>query len=109
MIDPDPTRFEGEDTFPDFHALDSDAAYLSYIQSEGDIDIFEVKTPGGHLLPQGTEVLATLRGLPADYDLAVFEGVTGTSPQAGAQAAPFMHSPFLRPPSCTRPFMHSPL
>ncbi len=105
VIQDDPNRFENGDTI---HPLASDSAYLSYIQSLGDIDIFEVKLPGGGLLPIGTEVLVTLRDLPADYDLAVFEGVEGTGSTEGAQAAPFMHSPFSTAPFMHSPFMHSP-
>ena len=108
VIDPNPDRFEDQDAFPNVHSLNSGGAYLSYIRSEGDIDIYEVKTPDGKLLPKGTEVLATLRDLPADYDLAVFQGVTGSSEQQSAQAAPFMHSPFSAAPFMQAPFMHSP-
>ncbi|MBI4283130.1 MAG: hypothetical protein HY663_01510, partial [Chloroflexi bacterium] len=64
--------------------LNSDGVYVSYIQSAGDIDIFEVKLPDGSL-PAGTKVLVNLKDLPADYDLALV-----TQPPAGsAQTADF--------------------
>ena len=108
VIDPDQNRFEDQDTFPNVNALPGDGAFLSYIQSQADVDTFEVKTADGGPLPMGTEVLATLRNLPADYDLVVFETVEGTGATENAQAAPFMHSPFSTAPFMNSPFMNSP-
>ena len=53
--------------------LSGGLAHLSYIQSADDVDIFEVTLPDGSSLPYGTEVLTTLRDLPADHDMAVIE------------------------------------
>lgn len=47
-----------------------DSAYIPHIQSQGDIDVFELKRPDG-TLPVGTQVLVTLRTLPPDCDLAL--------------------------------------
>ena len=111
VIEPEPGRFEPEqldkddpDEFPDQTVqLPSDGAYLSYIQSQGDVDIFEVRLPDGDPLLMGTEVLVTLRDLPADYDLVVFEGVEGSGGGETPQEAPFIKSRFQ--PAA---FMHSP-
>ena len=51
--------------------------HLSYIESADDVDIYEVKTPSGGLLPYGTEVLVTLGDLPEDYDLALIQDLGG--------------------------------
>ncbi len=107
VIAPDSNRFEDQDTLPNVHSLEGDGAYLSYIQTQGDIDLYEVKLPGGGLLPQGTEVLATLRDLPADYDLAVFEGTTGSGSSEVQQTAPFLHSAFDSAAFLHSPFLHS--
>ena len=73
VIANDPSRDEPNDTFGTATHLDGEQAHLSWIQSTGDVDIYEVLTPDGKSLPYGTQVLATLRNLPADYDLAVIQ------------------------------------
>ena len=45
----------------------------SYIQHTGDVDIYEVTKTDGSPLDAGTQVLVTLRNLPADYDAAVIQ------------------------------------
>ena len=92
----------------DVEVLKSDWAYLSYIQSRDDVDIFKVQMPDGAPIEPGTEVLVTLRDLPADYDLIVLEGVDVAGTAEGVQTAPFMHSPFSAAPFMHSPFMHSP-
>ncbi|HEU4758361.1 MAG TPA: hypothetical protein VFT91_00100, partial [Dehalococcoidia bacterium] len=71
LVADDPQRFEPNGDLAHTPTLASGASYLDYIQSQGDIDIFEVVLPGGQPLPAGSELLVTLGGLPADYDLAV--------------------------------------
>jgi alpha-tubulin suppressor-like RCC1 family protein len=62
--------------------------HLSYIKSANDVDIYEVKTPSGDLLPYGTEILVTLRDLPEDYDLALIRDLGGeVNADAGLEAA----------------------
>ena len=106
VIAPDPTRDEGNGgnaTFDTATKLTSGQAHLSYIQSTGDIDIFEVRladgTPDGTQLPYGTEVLVTLRDLPLDYDVAVIQDL-GADAAAGAdmQDAAFQESSFASAP-----------
>ena len=64
--------------------------HLSYIQSQGDVDIFEVRTPDDQQLPYGTEVLVTLRDLPADYDVAVIHDYgEDVDPSAPLEATSF--------------------
>jgi len=64
--------------------------HLSYIQSANDVDIFEVTTPDGQALSYGTEVLATLGDLPADYDLAVIQDLgEEASPDAAFAGSSF--------------------
>ena len=53
--------------------LKSGEAHLDYIKSEGDVSLYRVTTAGGDPLPYGTQVLATLRHLPVDYDLALIQ------------------------------------
>ncbi|MBI4297285.1 MAG: PKD domain-containing protein, partial [Chloroflexi bacterium] len=52
-------------------ALPSDWVYSSYLQSQGDIDVFEITRSDGSPLPAGSEVLVNLKDLPADYDLVL--------------------------------------
>jgi len=63
--------------------LASGASYLSHIQSEGDIDVYEALLPSGR---PNTQLLVTLTGLPADYDLAII------SDQPGQQSAAYSRS-----------------
>jgi alpha-tubulin suppressor-like RCC1 family protein len=72
----DPQRDEPNGSLAAPDALPGIAAgsvHLSYIQSAGDVDFFELKMPDGSALQYDTELLVTLRDLPADYDLALFE------------------------------------
>jgi len=69
IIDNDPQRHEPNDNVSEATPLNSDSVHLSYIQSAGDIDVFEILNPDGSPLTAGSEVLVTLKGLPADYDL----------------------------------------
>ncbi|MDP3062880.1 MAG: PKD domain-containing protein, partial [Chloroflexota bacterium] len=114
--------------------LTSDSIYTSYVQSAGDVDLYEVKwpsvslndppLPGGanpadaQLLPAGSEVLVTLKGLPADYDLVLLAQLpSGPSAapfqmsafgQTGFNALPFQMSPFQMSPFQMSPFQMSP-
>ena len=85
VIANDPSRDEPNDSFATATPLDGEQAHLSWIQSTGDVDIYEVLTPDGKSLPYGTQVLATLRNLPADYDLAVIQDL-GSDVAADSQA-----------------------
>ncbi|MBI4333784.1 MAG: PKD domain-containing protein, partial [Chloroflexi bacterium] len=75
----------------------SDSIFTSYIGAGNDIDIFEIKRPDG-TLPAGSQVLVTLKGLPADYDLALLArlpvAVAGTGGQSQFGAAYFDLSNF---------------
>ena len=67
--------------------------HLSYIQAADDVDIFEVKTPDDDLLPYGTEVLVSLRDLPADYDLAVIQDLgENVDPNASLESSSFANA-----------------
>jgi len=62
--------------------LVSDTTHLSWIQSVGDQDFFEVRLPDQSLLPASGELLATLKGpggagLNADYDLVILSQLPG--------------------------------
>src|SRR6185295_14065708 len=89
VVPDDPQRYEPNDGLTGAPVLTSGGSYLSYIQSQGDVDLYEVKLPGGGTLPAGTELLASLTNLPADYDVAIV-------PQAptGPPAARFAQSDF---------------
>ena len=99
-IEPDPQRDEGlpgnntittpEASSPEVYG---GQVHLSYIQSEGDIDIFEIRAPGGGELPYGAEVLVTLRDLPADYDVALIQDMgVASSPVASLEGSSFLSS-----------------
>ena len=83
--------------------LDGGQAHLSFIRSAGDVDIFEVKTPDDKPLPYGTEVLATLRDMAADYDLAIIQDL-GSDVDTNKQNASFESSSFATSPNTHGPF-----
>jgi alpha-tubulin suppressor-like RCC1 family protein len=76
---------------PAFPKAYGNASYLSYIKSAGDVDLYEVRMPDGDPLPFGTEVLASLKGLPADFDLAILSELPSGSnvTMQQLQGAPF--------------------
>ncbi len=113
-------RDEPNDTFADLAVpghpkLAGGSAHLSYVQSTGDIDIFEVTLPNGAPLPYGTEVLASLTDLPEDFDLAVLEDLGADAAAAAEiQLMPFLDSsvassPYIHSPYIHSPYIHSPL
>jgi hypothetical protein len=69
VVNDDPLRDEPNDNVTEATPLNSDSVHLSYIQSASDIDVFEIRNPDGSALTAGSEVLVTLKNLPADYDL----------------------------------------
>ncbi|MFC1897248.1 PKD domain-containing protein [Chloroflexota bacterium] len=71
IVDADILEHEGNNTTDTAPSLDSDKIHLSYIQSLGDIDIFEIVAADGSPLPTGSETLVTLEGLPNDYDMVL--------------------------------------
>jgi hypothetical protein len=93
IIDPtdplSPVRHEPNDTLANPPVLLSDGSYISWIQSVGDQDIFEVQLPDQATLPAGGELLVSLKGpggsgLNADYDLVVLAQLPGgTSLESG--------------------------
>ncbi|HJW76162.1 MAG TPA: FG-GAP-like repeat-containing protein [Thermoleophilia bacterium] len=92
----DPVRDEGAGGNGDFARaaeLRSGQVHLSYVQAANDVDIFEVMMPDGSPLPYGTEVLVTLRDLPADFDLAVVQDL-GQDAAVGTQKVAFEDSAF---------------
>ena len=113
VVAPDQNRDEaapvGNNTCDTATPLNSEQAHLSYIQSAGDVDIFEVRMPDGAAIPYGTEVLATLRDMPADhdYDLAVIQDL-GADTAAGAQQAAFEGSSFASTPYRNTPYRNTP-
>jgi len=114
IVPDDPQRHEPNNVLAGAPALESDGSYLSYIQSQGDVDFYEILLPGNRPLPPGAEVLVTLRDLPADYDLALLSldpagGIDpGDSGVASFSTAPFTRSPFTRSPFTRSPFTRSP-
>lgn len=110
-VEPDPDRHEPnnalQDVGPD-QQLEGDGIYLSYLQSKGDMDLFEVVLPDGDPLEYGTEVLVTLRDLPADFDLVMLSLLPAQPDNELYQSAPFSRSPFSRSPFSRSPFSRSP-
>ncbi len=108
VVPDDPTNSrEPNNTLDTAPQLASDGIYLSYIQSEGDIDLYKVVLPGGESLPTGAELLVTLKDLPADYDLIILTQPSGQS-TAPFSASPFQASPFSASPFSASPFSASP-
>jgi PKD repeat protein len=64
-------RHEPNGVAADAPQLSSDTSYVSFLQEQGDVDVFEVVMPDGSTIPAGGELLASLSGLPADYDVAI--------------------------------------
>jgi hypothetical protein len=84
VVPNDPQRYEPNNGLESAPLLTSDSTYLSWIQSVGDQDFFEVRLPGPDhpLLPAGGEVLVSLKGpagagLNADYDLVILSQLPG--------------------------------
>jgi hypothetical protein len=95
-VQPGADRSVADDTLADrdkitFPKARGDGSYLSYIRSAGDVDLYEVRMPNGDPLPYGTEILASLKELPADYDLAILNELPSTQSQTldGMQSVPF--------------------
>lgn len=101
VVGSDVERHEPNESVAGPPVLEADGSYLSYIQSPGDVDIFEVKLPGGRALPAGAEVLVTLRDLPADYDVALLSlsasGIAaGDSGQTSFDSSAYARSAYAR-------------
>ena len=103
VVESDPSDRENVEIGPDndetTHAvrLNAGGAYLSYIQSRGDVDFFEVRGPDGTSLPYGTKVMASLSALPAgtDFDIALFEDDLSTGGDEEMQKLSYIGSPSL--------------
>lgn len=98
-------RTEPNNIVGDALPLRGRGSYLSYIQSAGDVDIFEVLLPNGQPLPAGAEVLASLRDLPADFDLALLttaaaagdaSSLQGDAGQVGFETAAYARGAYAR-------------
>ncbi len=87
-----PESYEPNNAFDQAPALTSDWVRLSQLQSSGDVDVYEVLMPDGSPLPIGTEVLASLKELPADYDLVVVTKPVQQQAGDAMQAAPFQEN-----------------
>ena len=75
-------RHEPNDDATAAPVLNSDGAYVSFIQDSGDLDFFEVRLPGDSLLPAGSELLASISNVPADYDVVIL--AESPDPEAAA-------------------------
>ena len=77
-VDEEPNGTDGNNKITGSNPQIGDDGKLvqSYIQSANDVDIFEVTKANGEPLEVGTQVLVTLRNLPADYDVAVIGDFT---------------------------------
>ena len=111
----DPNRDESNSTLQPSVAEASPPAvkagdvHLSYIQSAGDVDFFEVKMPNGDDVPYNTELLVILKDLPADYDLAVFEQIpAGEFANMPTHRAPTHRAPTHRAPTHRAPTHRAP-
>ncbi len=85
--------------------------YADWIDQPGDVDLFSVGWPGTvvddpQVLPVGTELLVSLRDLPADFDVAVLVGRSGGT--APGQISPGQISPGQISPGQISPGQISP-
>lgn len=105
VVPDDPERHEPNAGVVGAQSLNASGSYLSYIQSAGDVDIFEVRLPNGAALTPGAEVLVTLRDLPADFDLALLatnstntgvNALEGDSGQVGFETAAYARGAYAR-------------
>jgi hypothetical protein len=62
-------------SIPAANQVNAGSSYLSYLTAPGERDWFEITWPGtggtSKPLPAGTEIIASLKDLPADYDLVL--------------------------------------
>jgi len=96
-----PDSREPNDTFPDdgdpaLPTLPGNWVYPSWLQSEGDIDIFEVLMPDEQPIPVGAEILVTLKDLPADFDLVLLSQSSVDFQVAGFTQSGFTQSGFTQ-------------
>lgn len=76
----DHNRHEPNDVAAGAPILNADGKYVSWIQQEGDIDVYEVRMPNGAVIPSGGQLLASLWDQPADLDVAILaQPPTGAS------------------------------
>jgi alpha-tubulin suppressor-like RCC1 family protein len=90
---------------PAFPKARGDGSYLSYIKTSGDVDLYEVLMPDGSALPYGTEVLASIKELPADYDLAILSELPSSTSGSlsRSQVVPFQQGFVGSAPTRTMP------
>ncbi len=101
----DETRTEGlggNDTIGTAYTLAVDWKYLATIADPQDIDVYRVVGENGLPLAPGAELVITLSGQPADYDLLVF------SDGGSTEASPFFNAPFFNAPFFNAPFFNAP-
>ena len=105
VVPDDPARFEPNNALASAPSLVAGGSYLSYIQSMGDVDVYEVRLPGNRALPPGAEVLVTLRDLPADFDVALLathpagsdlNALEGDAGQVGFSTAAYARGAYAR-------------
>ncbi len=112
-VDPDslPTRLGdetrsggvgGNETIASAYTLGVDWTYLGAISDPQDIDVFRVVGTDGQPLRPGSEIVITLSGQPADYDLLVL------SDGGSREASPFFNAPFFNAPFFNAPFFNAP-
>ena len=92
----------GNETIATAHPLSPDWRYLAAIGDPEDIDVYRIVNETGDSLPAGTELVVSLDGLPADYDLLVFSNGGST------EASPFFNAPFFNAPFFNAPFFNAP-
>jgi len=108
VVGPEFDRREANDTVATAPQLPGGTVYLSDLSSPTDVDLFEAVLPSGAALPAGSELLVTLSGLAADYDVIVLAGTPSDVASAPFLSSPFLSSPFLSSPFLSSPFLSSP-
>lgn len=92
----------GNATIDTAYTLSVDWTYLGAISDPQDIDVFRIVGSDGNPLPPGAEIVVTLSGQPADYDLLVL------SDGGSTEASPFFNAPFFNAPFFNAPFFNAP-
>ncbi len=111
VIADDPARDEGDDTVGTATQVPANLSRLSWLQEAGDVDVVEVLLDGEagpQPLLAGTEVVAALDDVPADYDLVLLALAPGGVEAAPYQMAPYQMAPYQMAPYQMAPYQMAP-
>ncbi len=76
-------RFEPNEVPTGAPTLSADRSYISFLQEQGDMDVYQLKQLDNVAIEPGSEILVTASSLPADYDLAILAEAPAGAETAG--------------------------